>query len=515
MARTLSFIFIPVSGLYAANDEEVLDSWTGIVKKMEVHLNNAYDLYTQGKFKEAYDEVNVAYFRFYESKGMEKITMGYLSGARKTTVENAFYEYRRNVYSDKDNEMVKAHKDKLIAMLYHDAAELDGTLDESGSETAMQDAVAKQSVEQLDMSGTVPLKPLRAEDLDWATEYERASLAETMRGIESGIGAVLRGAAENPFAVGADIQMYLVRQLNAYGHHQKALGHSLAGDPYLSSVPERLDALDPKGENPLVSEIRSLVSTTMSGKNIELFEKDGHSDLVRRYCAYLGIHMGDAMKVKDKAGDYFNDKTAIYAFFQEMSRKAKCTEELLEAMLGDRAGEKEEEGERSSDLSQLITERKSDLEDGMTVYKESLRKLHRTDGDAGEGADGKLSERERAEEKEEREEKKKEEKPKEEIKKIEDTEIKPEIKKEDPKIEESKGGGSYIFLGIIVLAVVGAGYYFKIYKKKQDDDTEDEEEYDELEDEYEREDDAENLEEKEQQTIDDMAIDSYDEEDEE
>ena len=114
----------------------MLDSWTGIVKKMEVHLNNAYDLYTQGKSKEAYDEVNVAYFRFYESKGMEKITMGYLSGARKTTVENAFYEYRRNVYSDKDNEMVKAHKDKLIAMLYHDAAELDGTLDESGSETA-------------------------------------------------------------------------------------------------------------------------------------------------------------------------------------------------------------------------------------------------------------------------------------------------------------------------------------------------------------------------------------------
>ena len=132
----LLFIFIPIRGLHATDGEEALDSWTGIVKKMEVHLNNAYDLYTQGKSKEAYDEVNVAYFRFYESKGMEKITMGYLSGARKTTVENAFYEYRRNVYSDKDNEMVKAHKDKLIAMLYHDAAELDGTLDESGSETA-------------------------------------------------------------------------------------------------------------------------------------------------------------------------------------------------------------------------------------------------------------------------------------------------------------------------------------------------------------------------------------------
>ena len=138
------FIFISAVGLHAADGSDELDSWTKIVKKMEVHLNNAYDLYTQGKAKEAYDEVNVAYFRFYESKGMEKITMGYLSGARKTAVENAFYEYRRNVRSDKDNEMVKAHKDKLIAMLYHDAAELDGTLDESGgsAETAKSAVIA-------------------------------------------------------------------------------------------------------------------------------------------------------------------------------------------------------------------------------------------------------------------------------------------------------------------------------------------------------------------------------------
>ena len=137
----LLFILIPVGGLCAAAGGEELDSWTKIVQKMEVHLNNAYDLYTQGKAREAYNEVNTAYFRFYESKGMEKITMGYLSGARKTAVENAFYEYRRNVYSDKDNELVKAHKDKLIEMLYHDAAELDGTVNEGDSIGAAQAAV--------------------------------------------------------------------------------------------------------------------------------------------------------------------------------------------------------------------------------------------------------------------------------------------------------------------------------------------------------------------------------------
>ena len=110
--------------IYADGKNEELTTWTKIVEKMEVHLNNAYELYTQGKAREAYDEVNAAYFRFYESKGMEKITMSYLSGARKTAVENAFYEYRRNVRSDKDNELVKAHKDMLVAMLYQDAADL-------------------------------------------------------------------------------------------------------------------------------------------------------------------------------------------------------------------------------------------------------------------------------------------------------------------------------------------------------------------------------------------------------
>ena len=108
----------------------------------------------------------------------------------------------------------------------------------------------------------------------------------------------------------------------------------------------------------------------------------------------------------------------------------------------------------------------------------------------------------------------KKEKPKEEVKKIEEPVPVEEIKKEEPKKEESKGGGSYIFLGIIVLAVVGAGYYFKIYKKKQEYDAEEDEEYDEFEDEYEREGSAEDSEEKEQQNIDDMAIDSYDEDEE-
>ena len=116
------------------------------------------------------------------------------------------------------------------------------------------------------------------------------------------------------------------------------------------------------------------------------------------------------------------------------------------------------------------------------------------------------------------------EKPKEEVKKIEEVPPPTEATKEAPikdepkKKEESKGTGLYIFLGLLVMAVVGAGYYFKIYKKKQEE-SEDDEDYNELEDDYESEDNIEEPEEipegEEQEEVDDMAIDAYEEDDDE
>ena len=115
------------------------------------------------------------------------------------------------------------------------------------------------------------------------------------------------------------------------------------------------------------------------------------------------------------------------------------------------------------------------------------------------------------------------EKPKEEVKKIEEVPLPTEATKEEPvkeepkKKEESKGAGLYIFLGLLVMAVVGAGYYFKIYKKKQEE-SEDDEDYNELEDDYESgdniEESEETTEEEEKEEVDDMAIDAYDEDDE-
>ena len=97
-----------------------------------------------------------------------------------------------------------------------------------------------------------------------------------------------------------------------------------------------------------------------------------------------------------------------------------------------------------------------------------------------------------------------------------------ELPKEEPKPEvkeEKSEAGTYIFVGLLVAGAIGAGYYFKVYKKKQKETEEDEEIYDELEDDYEAEEnnskDEENEETKEHsENMEEIAIDSYDEEDE-
>jgi hypothetical protein len=114
------------------------------------------------------------------------------------------------------------------------------------------------------------------------------------------------------------------------------------------------------------------------------------------------------------------------------------------------------------------------------------------------------------------------EKLKEEVKKIEELLPQTEVTKEEPvkegpkKKEVSKGGGLYIFLGLLVMAVVGAGYYFKIYKKNKEE-SDDDEDYNELEHDYESGDNIEEPEEipdeEEPEEVDDMAIDAYEEED--
>ena len=69
--------------------------------------------------------------------------------------------------------------------------------------------------------------------------------------------------------------------------------------------------------------------------------------------------------------------------------------------------------------------------------------------------------------------------------------------KKEEKEEKKSGIGLYLFMGLIIVGVMGAGYYFKIYKKNEEASFEDEQDYNELEDDYESEGEDYNLEDKE------------------
>lgn len=273
------------------------------------------------------------------------------------------------------------------------------SISDEGRKLAAANQAPAQQVETWEMASVEPLEDVMYHD--FYSDYERASLSRTMHDLEEGIQGVLQMGTKDPHSAVAIIRVVLIRQLNAYGHHQKALGHTLLGDSYLNSILDRLGALDPKGENPLVNKIRSLVGNTMIGKDNDFLTQEEHDSLIKEYSDYLGRETEPLSDMRKKAGRYFNEKTAAYGFFKEMSRKAKHMEELLSAMLGEDSmgAKKDKKAENPADLSQILSEKKTDLEDGMKAYKESLRTLHRIADDKGEGEDGKLSEREQAEEK--------------------------------------------------------------------------------------------------------------------
>ena len=272
------------------------------------------------------------------------------------------------------------------------------SISDEGRKLAAANQAPAQKVELWKMASVEPLDDFCYHD--FYSDYERASLPRTMRDLEEGIRNVLQIGTEDPRSIGGMIRVQIIRQLNAYGHHQKTLGHTLLGDPYLNSILDRLGALDPKGENPLVNKLRSFIGNTMIGKDNEFLTHEENVGLTKEYSAYLGIKPDTLSAMPKKAGRCFNEKTAAYGFFQEMSRKAKNMEELIAAMLEPDVKEKKgEKAENPIDLSQILAEKKGDFDDGMKVYKESLRTWHRIADDKGEGEDGRLSEREQAEEK--------------------------------------------------------------------------------------------------------------------
>jgi high-affinity iron transporter len=131
-AFSVIVLAIFIAALFPLSAAADYDTWNEVVDEMESVLNEAYAMYTAGEATAAKEQVDVAYFSYYEKLGFEKTVMAYISGNRAATVEYQFSFAKKAINAGSSESEIKASLDELIKLLREDANQLDGKKESAG-----------------------------------------------------------------------------------------------------------------------------------------------------------------------------------------------------------------------------------------------------------------------------------------------------------------------------------------------------------------------------------------------
>ncbi|WP_308685756.1 FTR1 family protein [Stomatobaculum longum] len=109
--------------------EQKYANWQEVASTMGTVLDGAVEAYGAGgeeAGKKATEQVNVAYYKFYEKLGFEKTVMASISGSRGSDVEHQFYLVKKIIRDGGSKEELKSSVETLKGMLTEDAITLDG-----------------------------------------------------------------------------------------------------------------------------------------------------------------------------------------------------------------------------------------------------------------------------------------------------------------------------------------------------------------------------------------------------
>lgn len=119
-------LIIVIMNVFSPMAFAAYETWNEIVDEMEAILNESYDIYVSGDAKAAKDQVDAAYFGYYEKLGFERTVMSHISGDRATEVEYQFSFAKKAILAGNSKEEVRTSLDTLINLLREDANRLDG-----------------------------------------------------------------------------------------------------------------------------------------------------------------------------------------------------------------------------------------------------------------------------------------------------------------------------------------------------------------------------------------------------
>ena len=101
-------------------------TWEDVANAMDKVFEHAKEVYKTGDTKGAYDVVNHGYYGYYETTGFERLTLGKISGARKSEVELQFAACKAVTKNGGSQEEFDKEIEKLKSMISNDSAILDG-----------------------------------------------------------------------------------------------------------------------------------------------------------------------------------------------------------------------------------------------------------------------------------------------------------------------------------------------------------------------------------------------------
>lgn len=130
-------------------------TWEDVANAMDTVFEYAKEVYKAGDAKAAYDSINHGYYGYYETTGFERITMGKISGARKSEMELQFAACKAVTKNGGSTDEFNKEVDKLKSMIRNDAAILDGKKPTAASKTtsgtagSADEAAIRQVVEEV------------------------------------------------------------------------------------------------------------------------------------------------------------------------------------------------------------------------------------------------------------------------------------------------------------------------------------------------------------------------------
>ncbi|MBP3848879.1 MAG: iron permease, partial [Pyramidobacter sp.] len=119
---------------FAAKKKKRYADWKAVAADMALEFSSARKNIEADRYKDAYKNVNDAYFGYYEIQGFEKNVMVAISRKRVTQIENQFSAIKHVLLGNNDSlskpELIEKVED-LKVKVYKDAMVLDGDIEAS------------------------------------------------------------------------------------------------------------------------------------------------------------------------------------------------------------------------------------------------------------------------------------------------------------------------------------------------------------------------------------------------